>query len=117
MPELMSARGYCAHERCPVWHECLEPGRFPRHGAQPYLTPHGKCGDPLEHWVDVHGDSSGIFRAICRQLVELAEPNPDFPLFRIGLLCGVGIGERPDGHAIVIAAHDTRIRTRARLKS
>ena len=63
MPQLMPANGgYCAHQRYRVWHECLEPGRLPRHGAQPHLTPHGKCGYPLEHWADVRRDSSVIFR-------------------------------------------------------
>src|SRR5207302_1851253 len=74
MPQLMPANGgYCAHQRYRVWHECPEPGRLPRHGAQPHLTPHGKCGYPLEHWADVRRDSSVIFRTVFGGLVKLAE--------------------------------------------
>src|SRR5207302_5412251 len=74
MPQLMPANGgYCAHQRYRVWHECLEPGRLPRHGAQPHLTPRWKCGYPLEHWADVRRDSSAIFRTVFGGLVKLAE--------------------------------------------
>src|SRR5215472_9651624 len=34
------------------------------------------------------------------------------PLFRVGLLCRVGIGKGRDGHAGAIDAHDTRIRVK-----
>jgi hypothetical protein len=52
---------------------------FPRHGAQPYLTPHGKRGYPLEHWADVRWNSSGILRAVFCGLVKLAQkPAPFF---------------------------------------
>ena len=57
----------------------------------------------------MRGDSSGILRASCRQLVELPKLNPDLPSFRIGLLCRVCIGESRDGHAGIIDAHDPRI--------
>src|SRR3954452_18996833 len=74
MPQLMPANGgYCAHQRYRVWHECLEPGRLPRLGAQGHLTPHGKCGYPLEHWADGRRDSSVVVGVVFGGLVKLAE--------------------------------------------
>src|SRR5690348_11788381 len=35
---------------------------------------------------------------------------PELPLFRVGLLCRMGIGKSRDGHAIIIDADDPRIR-------
>src|SRR5438270_3008798 len=73
MWELMSARGYCAHQRYPVWHKSFDPGGLSRDGAQPHFTPHRECRCAFKHWPDVRWNSSGVLRVFCGELVKLAD--------------------------------------------
>src|SRR5271156_3625461 len=75
-------RGDRAHQGHSLWHEHLKLGGLSRDGAQPHFTPHGKRRCPLEHWVDVRRDSSGILRAVCRRLVKLTASGRLFPRHR-----------------------------------
>ena len=59
-----------AHQGYSVRNEHFDLGGLSPDGAQPHFTPHGKRRCPLEHWVDVRGDSFGILWSVCGRLVR-----------------------------------------------